>query len=190
MSLDPHEADQGEEALWQDCMTSKESFTSWQSPGKAPRPEGSIKTLTGRTKPLLTAHPCVAGLRSKGPQCSAGGLRAPPPPRRSFKGDQESSPASGWKTWSSFSPFNSRPSPSHFLRTLRVSPSGSLQPRPPSRPPPHSSEAQTPPEHPQAVSPGAQGCVCLTRDRSRLRQQVLSAGTWAAEPTVQLPVDR
>lgn len=47
-----------------------------------------------------------------------------------------------------------------------------------------------PPEHPQAVSPGAQGCVCLTQDRSRLRQQVLSAGTWAAEPTVQLPVDR
>lgn len=98
------------------------SFTSWQSPGKAPRPEGSIKTLTGRTKLLLTAHPCVAGLRSKGPQCSAGGLRAPPPPRRSFKGDQESSPVSGWKTWSSFSLFNSRPFPSHFLRALRVSP--------------------------------------------------------------------
>lgn len=85
------------------------SFTSWQSPGKAPRPEGSIKTLTGRTKPLLAAHLCVAGLRSKGPQCSAGGLRAPPPPRRCFKGDQESSPVSGRKTWSSFSPFNSRP---------------------------------------------------------------------------------
>ena len=132
------------------------SFTSWQSPGKAPRPEGSIKTLTGRTKALLAAHLCVAGPRSKGPQCSAGGLRAPPPPRRCFKGDQESSPVSGRKTWSSFSPFNPRP----FLQSL---PEGSGSPSQTVSGPPHvrlpTVRGTDPLTTPRLGAPGAGLCL-------------------------------
>lgn len=88
----PHRA---EKASLKCCRMKQEtlSFPSWQSPGKAPRSEGSAKILMATLFPQLKTHAWLlsaAGLKSKGlrdPQCSVGlSLCSRPPPHFSFKG--------------------------------------------------------------------------------------------------------
>lgn len=68
-----------------------------------------------------------------------------------------------WKTWELFLSLQLQTLPQSFPEDSQGLPSGSLQPRPP-HVPPHSSEAQTPPRHPQAVSPGRRAVSASLQD--------------------------